>query len=71
MKFIIYSNFRRLFFINIHSSPSLYKSLAVIILPSFIERLSKSLIEAGSMIFPIITALVPGCKDLLVNNYSR
>ena len=37
------------------------------VLPSYREGLSKSLIEAASMSLPIITTNVPGCKDVVEN----
>lgn len=37
----------------------------VIVLPSYREGLSKSLIEAASMSLPIITTNVPGCRDVV------
>jgi len=44
-----------------------YKSVDVMVLPSYREGLSKSLIEAASMSLPIITTNVPGCKDVVEN----
>lgn len=45
----------------------LYESVDLVVLPSWREGLSKSLIEAGSMECPIITTDVPGCKDIVDN----
>ena len=47
-----------------------YKDSDIVVLPSWREGLSKSLLEASSMALPIITTDVPGCKDVIKNNYS-
>lgn len=49
---------------------SLLKSADVMVLPSFREGLSKSLVEAASMSLPIITTDVPGCNDVVKNEYN-
>lgn len=41
-----------------------------LILPSYREGLSKVLIEAGSCGIPCITTDVPGCKDVIIDNYN-
>ena len=41
-----------------------------LILPSYREGLSKVLIEAGSCGIPSITTDVPGCKDVIIDNYN-
>jgi len=41
-----------------------------LILPSYREGLSKVLIEAGSSGIPCITTDVPGCRDVIINNYN-
>jgi glycosyltransferase involved in cell wall biosynthesis len=48
----------------------LLKSVDVVVLPSYREGLSKSLIEAASMSLPIITTDSPGCRDVVKNNYN-
>lgn len=48
----------------------LFKSIDVMVLPSYREGLSKSLIEAASMSLPIITTDVPGCRDVVQDNYN-
>ena len=48
----------------------LLKSVDVMILPSYREGLSKSLIEAASMKLPIITTNVPGCKDVVEDGFN-
>ncbi len=49
---------------------SIYKNTDIVVLPSWREGLSKSLLEAGSMSLPIITTDVPGCRDVIENNKS-
>lgn len=49
---------------------SLLKSVDVMVLPSYREGLSKSLIEAASMSLPILTTDSPGCRDVVQNNYN-
>ena len=43
----------------------LYEKVDIVVLPSWREGLSKSLIEAGSMSKTIITTNVPGCKEII------
>ena len=47
-----------------------YKRMDIVVLPSWREGLSKSLLEASAMNLPIITTNVPGCNDIIINNYS-
>ena len=42
----------------------------LVVLPSWREGLSKSLLEAASMSLPIITTKVPGCMEIIKNKYS-
>ena len=41
-----------------------------LILPSYREGLSKVLIEAGSSGLPCVTTDVPGCRDVIINDYN-
>lgn len=50
---------------NVIDMPKLYSSCDCIILPSYREGLSKTLIEAGAMKVPAITTDVPGCRDII------
>ena len=49
---------------------SVFESIDVMVLPSYREGLSKSLVEAAAMTLPIITTDVPGCKEVVNNNES-
>ena len=48
----------------------IYLKTDIVVLPSWREGLSKSLIEAASMRLPIITTDVPGCREIVENNKS-
>ena len=47
-----------------------YKNTDIVVLPSWREGLSKALLESAAMSLPIITTDVPGCRDVIKNNYS-
>lgn len=49
---------------------SIFEGADVMVLPSYREGLSKSLVEAAAMSLPIITTDVTGCRDV-VNNYEN
>ena len=55
---------------KIDNMRDVYKKIDFVVLPSWREGLSKSLLEAASMSLPIITTDVPGCQDIIRNNYS-
>ena len=48
----------------------IYKKMDIVILPSWREGLSKSLLESAAMSLPIITTNVPGCNDIIINEHS-
>jgi len=48
----------------------IYKKMDIVILPSWREGLSKSILESAAMSLPIITTDVPGCKDIISNENS-
>ena len=48
----------------------LLKTIDVMVLPSYREGLSKSLLEANAMKIPIITSDVPGCRDIVTHGYN-
>lgn len=49
---------------------SLLKEIDVVVLPSYREGMSKSLLEAAAMMIPIITTDVPGCKEIVLDGIS-
>jgi glycosyltransferase involved in cell wall biosynthesis len=49
---------------------SLYAASDIVLLPSWREGLSRSLIEAAAMERPIITTDVPGCRDVVDHGVS-
>lgn len=53
-----------------NSMLNIYKKIDIVVLPSWREGLSKSLLEASSMCIPIITTDVPGCNDVIRHKYS-
>lgn len=53
-----------------NSMLNIYKKIDIVVLPSWREGLSKSLLEASSMSIPIITTDVPGCNDVISHKYS-
>lgn len=55
---------------KISNMKSIYLKSDIVILPSWREGLSKSLVEAASMSLPIITTNVPGCREIIENNKS-
>ena len=50
---------------HIENIKELYEDSDIVVLPSWREGLSKSLIEAASMECAIVTTNVPGCKDVI------
>ncbi len=50
---------------HVEDMKDLYEKVDIVVLPSWREGLSKSLIEAGSMSKAIITTNVPGCKEII------
>ena len=49
---------------------AVYRTIDIVVLPSWREGLSKSLLESASMSLPIITTDVPGCNQIIKNGYS-
>ena len=49
---------------------TVYEQTDIMVLPSYREGLSKSLIEACAMSLPIVTTNVPGCKDVVQDGYN-
>jgi glycosyltransferase involved in cell wall biosynthesis len=55
---------------HVNDMPALYADADIVVLPSWREGLSKALIEAAAMEKPIITADVPGCRDVVDHGVS-
>lgn len=55
---------------HVEDMRSLYASSDLVVLPSWREGLSRSLIEAAAMERPIITTDVPGCRDVVDHGVS-
>ncbi len=55
---------------HVHNMRKLYSSIDIVVLPSWREGLSRSLIEAAAMERPIITTDVPGCRDVVDHGCS-
>lgn len=47
---------------------SVVKTVDCVVLPSYREGLSRSLLECMALCKPIITSKVPGCEELIINN---
>ncbi len=58
------------FYGKVTDMKSIYSKTDIVVLPSWREGLSKSLIEAASMGLPIIATDVPGCKEIIENKKS-
>ena len=56
---------RIVFLGHVQDMRSLYAQSDIVVLPSWREGLSRTLIEAASMERPIITTDVPGCRDVV------
>lgn len=52
---------------HVADMPGLYRSVNVVVLPSYREGLPKGLIEASACGVPIITTDAPGCREVVVN----
>ncbi len=53
---------------HVENMRDLYREIDVVVLPSWREGLSRSLLEAASMEKGIITTNVPGCKEIVEHN---
>ena len=58
------------FYGKVQNMKLIYNQNDIVVLPSWREGLSKSLIEAASMSLPIITTNVPGCEEIIETNQS-
>ena len=52
---------------HIKNMKRIYSKIDIVVLPSWREGLSKSLLEASAMEKPIITTDVPGCRDVITH----
>ncbi len=55
---------------HVEDMPLVYAASDIVVLPSWREGLSRSLIEAAAMERPIITTDVPGCRDVVDHGLS-
>ncbi len=55
---------------NISNVKKLLEKCDCVVLPSYREGLSKSLLEASAIGRPLLVSNVPGCKDLVVNGFN-
>jgi glycosyltransferase involved in cell wall biosynthesis len=52
---------------HVSDMPALYGRVHLVVLPSYREGLSKSLIEAGACALPLVTTDVPGCREVVTH----
>ncbi|HEX7887930.1 MAG TPA: glycosyltransferase family 4 protein [Ramlibacter sp.] len=50
---------------QVDDMPALFRSVDVVVLPSYREGLPKGLIEAGACGVPLVTTDVPGCREVV------
>ena len=55
---------------HVHNMHEIFQKVDVVVLPSYREGLSKALAEAAASGLPIITTDVPGCRDVVEDNYN-
>ena len=55
---------------HINNIQSTLRKYSCIVLPSYREGFSKTLLEAGAYGIPAITSNVPGCRDIIQNNIN-
>ena len=53
-----------------HNMRDIYYETDFVVLPTWREGLSMSILESASMSLPIITTNVPGCKEVIKNDFS-
>lgn len=58
------------YFGNVSDVISLYINADVFVLPSYREGLSRSILEAASMKLPVVTTNVPGCRDIVIDEFN-
>ena len=52
---------------HVDDMPALFASVDVVVLPSYREGLPKGLIEAAACALPLVTADVPGCREVVTD----
>lgn len=52
---------------HLDDMPALFRSVDVVVLPSYREGLPKGLIEAGACGLPLVTTDVPGCREVVTD----
>lgn len=55
---------------KVDNMKEVFEKVDIMVLPSYREGLSKSLIEACAMSLPIVTTNVPGCRDVVKDGYN-
>ena len=55
---------------HVEDMPGLLAEADIVVLPSYREGLSKTLIEAAACERPLITTDVPGCRDVVTDNVT-
>ena len=70
LKKFIKDNNKIKYFGFVEDSKKYYEQSTCIILPSYREGLSKSLLEASSMSRPVIATDVPGCNDIVQHDFN-
>ncbi|MDC3168210.1 glycosyltransferase family 4 protein [Prochlorococcus sp. AH-716-D22] len=55
---------------HVKNMRKIYSESDIVVLPSWREGISMSILEAGSMECPIITTNVPGCRDIVEHGIS-
>jgi glycosyltransferase involved in cell wall biosynthesis len=52
---------------HVDNMPELYRSVDIVVLPSYREGLPKGLIEAAACGLPLVTTDVPGCREVVTD----
>ena len=52
---------------HVDDMPSLFRTIDIVVLPSYREGLPKTLIEAAACGLPLITTDVPGCREVITD----
>jgi len=52
---------------HVEDMPALFRSVDVVVLPSYREGLPKGLIEAGACALPLVTTDAPGCREVVTH----